>query len=421
MTHIINKVWVRLIYAFSLALLICIPSSASAFSFLTDPALNNAGQSTNQWGRRLWNIPQNNNGAALTINWALAPAAQNLVFINPLTGQAEIDPNTGQPRTIQSRAFNANDAAAIGNAISTWGQAAQNPPQQFQPNTQAVQLNGGFDLESTALHEIGHALGLNHPNVGGGGTAVNQFRDNYAARNSGGPGAIGPGGDGTWGTIDDVVGQNVLFNLGLLGPIQGINSVGQTPVVEWPNLASALQGGRPTRQLPQGGATEAVMVQGAVVNESQRALAADDVAGLRAIQSGTDFTANTNDDFFFAFIQGQFGANVQLRFFNVGLQGLGIGQSRGLQAIGRGGPVDVLLESPILEQIGDQALGGVPLLAFAEIWPLSPGDPGGTIGGVDIFFDVAAHGVPGPSTLVLLGIGLAGLGVRHLRRGKLVG
>ncbi len=191
--------------------------------------------------------------------------------------------------------------------------------------------------------------------------------------------------------------DDILFNFTVNGQIVQRNTLVATPVVQWTQTVTQA-GNQFARNLPVEGAIEAVMVQGAFRDEFQWDLASDDILGLRALQSGQDFVENNADDFIFNLVPDVFGGNIQINFFNVNLQGLGIGQTRGLRAFGqRGAHLDVLLDRSLDESL---LLGATGVWGFSETSPITV---------VDIFLDVNAHVIPEPSTLLLLGSGLTGI------------
>lgn len=169
--------------------------------------------------------------------------------------------------------------------------------------------NNFIDFESVALHEIGHCIGLAHPNAGTeSGLHPN---DRIYARAAPGPNGVfdlNPGPDGVRGSRDDVRGDDV----GLLWFRRADND----PFVIGPTVDHTAYA-RDTSDLPPGSTfaetgsrlvsglhglplSEAVMHQLTYIDEAQRTLAADDVAGLRLAMSGLDRTQGTTDDYTFS-------------------------------------------------------------------------------------------------------------------------
>lgn len=178
-----------------------------------------------------------------------------------------------------------------------------------------------FDFESVALHELGHSLGLTHPNLGSESGLSGDAR-NYTHTTTGNDQSydLSNGADDVEGSADDARGDdenlhwfrkadNDPFALGTLPP--GALAPGATPmggVVDAstysrslaalpPGQAFAANADRAVAQLMGHGATEAVMQQGTMSDEAQRTLAADDVATLRLAMAGLDETQGSADDY----------------------------------------------------------------------------------------------------------------------------
>ncbi|MFC3193675.1 hypothetical protein ACFODZ_05435 [Marinicella sediminis] len=168
--------------------------------------------------------------------------------------------------------------------------------------------SGALDWESVALHEVGHCLGLAHPNLGSQ-TGVSGANTNFTASTDGADNAFDfdDGADNIKGTSDDLRDDDInlhWYNTGINNPFV------LTPPYDSSNYSRTLAG------LPGGhtyvtnasleassslGApsSEAVMQQGSRSNEDQRELGADDEATLRYAMSGVDQTSGTADDYTF--------------------------------------------------------------------------------------------------------------------------
>lgn len=193
----------------------------------------------------------------------------------------------------------------IRNAIRTW--------EALVPTTGNLALGGSndvpsnhVDFESVVLHEIGHCIGLAHANLASESGLTGSGQD--ATRST--PGVDGSfdidaGVDGAQGSEDDQRGDDVnlhWFRVLDNDPFQidGVVDAGSYSRVlaDLPaGDAYAANAGRavaPGLGVP---GSEAVMQQGTVLDEAQRSLVADDVAGIRLAMAGLDETAGTSDDY----------------------------------------------------------------------------------------------------------------------------
>lgn len=178
---------------------------------------------------------------------------------------------------------------------------------------------GAFDFESVLLHELGHSLGLAHPNLasesGLSGAATNYTKTTDGPDDDAAPGSphddydLNAGADGVIGSADDVRGDDVNLNWFKTAdnnpftlPGSGIidSSTYSRDIANLPgsDLFSA-NGGRDVAALLPGvpANTEAVLQQGTSPGEAQRTLAADDVAGIRYAAAGLDEEQGTPDDY----------------------------------------------------------------------------------------------------------------------------
>lgn len=173
-------------------------------------------------------------------------------------------------------------------------------------NTATDIPSGRADFESTVLHEIGHCMGLAHPNH----ATESGLSDPAANGTKSGRGVNtvfdqGAGADTRHGSSDDVRGDDVNLHWYL----RNLNDPGQLPAVfDSSTLAVALNA------LPSGHTfaanadravmaaigypnTEAVMQQQSFGGEAQRHLVADDETTLRLARAGRDRVQGNADDY----------------------------------------------------------------------------------------------------------------------------
>jgi len=163
-----------------------------------------------------------------------------------------------------------------------------------------------IDFESTALHEVGHCIGLAHPNLGSE-SGLPEAQQNYTKSTNGADDVFNTaaGVDAIPGSDDDLRGDDVNLHwfrksnnnpFGIAATVDA-GTYSRRPV-DLP--ASHLYAANADRTLavalgvPN---TEAVMQQGAFSDEDQRDLAHDDVATLRIGMSGLDEDQGTADDY----------------------------------------------------------------------------------------------------------------------------
>ncbi|MDH5552085.1 MAG: M10 family metallopeptidase domain-containing protein [Nitrosomonas sp.] len=193
---------------------------------------------------------------------------------------------------------------SIQNAIDTWN--------HLIPTTGNIKTNNGsiqrtqFDFESVALHELGHCIGLSHPNLASESGLLGEDK-NFTRTTKGANNTfdLDSGVDGIIGSNDDIRGDDVNLhwfhkldnNPFTLGDVVDSTTysrdlsdlpAGDLFVVNADRDVSALFGVQNT---------EAVMQQGITSGETRRSLTADDVATVRLGMSGVDRLADTSDDY----------------------------------------------------------------------------------------------------------------------------
>ena len=193
----------------------------------------------------------------------------------------------------------------VRNVINTW-----NNLQMTSSNIKLGASNnipsGDLDWESVVLHEVGHCIGLAHPNLGGQ-TGVTGANTDYTITTDGANNtfAFGAGADGLIGSNDDSRGDDVnlhWFNKGINNPFIASPPYDST---NYSRLVSDLPSGhsfvanadRDVAVSLGFNDSEAVMQQGTYSDEDQRTLGVDDVATVRIAMSGLDEIQGTADDY----------------------------------------------------------------------------------------------------------------------------
>lgn len=207
-----------------------------------------------------------------------------------------IDPNSEAIEDMQ---------VSVENVVAVWNQREPASPNLFFGDDNNIPSNA-VDFESTLLHEVGHCLGLAHPNAATESGLQGADRE-YTKADPGPNGELDldPGPDGLRGSADDLRGDDInlhWFNIGINNPFELTRPVDI-------NTYSAVLDDLPgddtfaaNQERAVGAAlgfdnTEAVMQQGAFFNEDQRQLGTDDVATLELGMAGVDRTTGTADDY----------------------------------------------------------------------------------------------------------------------------
>jgi hypothetical protein len=202
----------------------------------------------------------------------------------------------------------ANAAAmeqSVRNVVATWNALTPASPNMFFFGNNNIG-DSQIDFESTALHEVGHCLGLGHPNLstesGLTGNLMNYTKSTDGADNVHN---VDDGADDVIGSHDDVRGDDVNLHWFRISNDDPFTLAGVVDGTTYSRNVANLPSGHlfPTnadRTVAAAlgyGNTEAVMQQGAFYDEDQRRLTTDDVATFRLGMSGLDLVAGTADDY----------------------------------------------------------------------------------------------------------------------------
>ncbi len=164
--------------------------------------------------------------------------------------------------------------------------------------------SGMPDFESVALHELGHALGLGHPNVADK-VMVGESEFTNSTTGSNATFDLGVGADGIPGSSDDQRGDDInlhWFRKSNNNPFTIDSTIDSTTYSSDVNDLPTghdypANADRSVGALLGVANTESVMQQGTSSDEAQRTLNHDDVATLRFAMSGIDEIAGTADDY----------------------------------------------------------------------------------------------------------------------------
>jgi len=191
----------------------------------------------------------------------------------------------------------------VQNIVNTWNDLFASTGNLVTGATNNIPA-GMLDFESVALHELGHALGLGHPNVADKVmSGESEFTNSTTGSNA--TFDLGVGADGIPGSSDDQRGDDInlhWFRRSNNNPFTIDSTVDSTT---YSSDANDLPAGHdyPANADRSVGAllgvanTESVMQQGTLSDEAQRTLNHDDVATLRFAMSGIDEIAGTADDY----------------------------------------------------------------------------------------------------------------------------
>lgn len=194
---------------------------------------------------------------------------------------------------------------SVQNAIDTWNRLIPTTGNIISGDSSITSTE--FDFESVVLHELGHCIGLAHPNLASE-SALSGADKNYTRTTRGTNNSfdLNSGVDGIIGSSDDNRGDDLnlhWFRISANNPFAIVDEVvdkttysrdlADLPVGE----LFVANGDRDVAALLGLGITEAIMQQGVRAGEQRRSLTADDVATLRLGMSGVDMLAGTADDY----------------------------------------------------------------------------------------------------------------------------
>lgn len=200
---------------------------------------------------------------------------------------------------------------SVANVVHTWNNLVPTTGNLSVANVPFAE----FDFESVLLHEMGHSLGLGHPNLGFipdpnpmNPPLVIGLDTNYTSTTNGANNVfdLDAGVDNIIGSADDMRGDDVnlnYFRVSNNNPFTIDATVDQTTYSR--NLTALPAGDSFSTNADRTVAssvfslanTEAVLQQGTPNGEAQRTLGHDDVAGLRYAMSGVDEMQGTSDDY----------------------------------------------------------------------------------------------------------------------------
>lgn len=162
-----------------------------------------------------------------------------------------------------------------------------------------------FDFESVLLHEVGHCLGLAHPNLASE-SGLNDPQANGSKSDVGSNGSfnVAAGADGLFGSFDDVRGDDVnlyWYRRNVNRPLEFPDTIDASTFARTGNLPAghnfAANADRQVLAALGTANTESVMQQLTFNDEAQRRLTGEDLSTIRLGRSGVDRVQGTADDY----------------------------------------------------------------------------------------------------------------------------
>ncbi len=246
------------------------PSSAPAGSFIFAGEANGAAVVTHPIG-------YNGTGGTLNVSVCIDPTSPNAASM------------------VQS----------VQNVVVAWNALSPTSPNLLFGGSNNIGASE-IDFESTALHEVGHCLGLGHPNLSTESQLTGNDQ-NYTKSTDGADNTydVNAGTDAVIGSSDDVRGDDVNLHWFRQSNDDPFTIAGVVDTSTYSRNVADLPSGhlfptnadRTVATLLGYTNTEAVMQQGAFYDEDQRRLTTDDVATFRLGMTGLDLTAGTADDY----------------------------------------------------------------------------------------------------------------------------